>query len=60
MLGGLISTLSAFMAPGDAVLVHTPTYIGFTKSITNAGFRMELSPLKLDEQGVWRMDFDYM
>ena len=60
VLGGLISTLSAFMAPGDAVLVHTPTYIGFTKSITNAGFRMELSPLKLDEQGVWRMDFDDM
>ncbi|WP_144743918.1 MalY/PatB family protein [Enorma burkinafasonensis] len=60
VLGGLISTLAAFMAPGDAVLVHSPTYIGFTKAICNAGFRIVHSPLKLDERGVWRMDFEDM
>ncbi len=60
VLGGLVATMSAFAAPGDAVLVHSPTYIGFTRSLENAGFRIVLSPLKLDEQGVWRMDFEDM
>ncbi len=60
VLGGVVSTLAAFMAPGDAVLVHSPTYIGFTGAIGNAGFRIVHSPLKLDEQGVWRMDFEDM
>lgn len=60
VLGGLVSTLQAFAAPGDAVLLHSPTYIGFTKSIENAGYRIVLSPLKLDDSGVWRMDFDDM
>lgn len=60
VLGGLVSTLQAFAAPGDAVLLHSPTYIGFTKSIENAGYRIVLSPLKLDESGIWRMDFDDM
>ena len=45
---------------GDAVLVHSPTYIGFTKSIEAAGYRIVHSPLKLDDQGVWRMDFEDM
>lgn len=60
VLGGLISTVTAFAAPGDAVLVHSPTYIGFTKSLENAGFRIELSPLILDEKGVYRMDYEDM
>ena len=60
VLGGLVSTLRAFAQPGDAVLVHSPTYIGFTSSIENAGFRIVHSPLVRDEAGVWRMDFDDM
>ena len=60
VLGGLVSTLQAFASPGDSVLVHSPTYIGFTKSIENAGFRIVHSPLALDDAGVWRMDFDDM
>ena len=60
VLGGVISTLNAFAAPGDEVLVHSPTYIGFTNSLTNAGFRIVHSPLKLDESGIWRMDFEDM
>ncbi|OUP07201.1 aminotransferase class I/II-fold pyridoxal phosphate-dependent enzyme [Collinsella sp. An2] len=60
VLGGVVSTIEAFTAPGDTVLVHSPTYIGFTKSIENAGRHIELSPLKQDENGVWRMDFDDM
>ena len=60
VLGGLISTVTAFAKPGDTVLVHSPTYIGFTYCLENAGFKIELSPLAQDEDGVWRMDFDDM
>ena len=60
LLGGLVSTLSCFASPGDFVLLHSPTYIGFTKSIENAGFRIALSPLVLDDEGVYRMDLDDM
>lgn len=52
VLGGVVSTLRAYVQPGDAVLVHSPTYIGFTKSIEAAGYRIVHSPLKLDDRGV--------
>ncbi|KFI48107.1 MalY/PatB family protein [Bifidobacterium biavatii] len=60
VLGGVISTLTSFAAPGDAVLLHSPTYIGFTHCIENNGYRIVHSPLKRDADGVWRMDFDDM
>ena len=60
VLGGVISALTAFAAPGDGVLLHSPTYIGFTGCITNNGYKIVHSPLYLDEQGVWRMDFEDM
>lgn len=60
VLGGVISTLTAFAAPGDAVLLLSPTYIGFTNSVTNAGYKIVHSPLVKDEDGVWRMDFEDM
>ena len=60
VLGGVVSTLTAFAAPGDAVLLHSPTYVGFTSCIENNGYHIVHSPLKRDEQGVWRMDFEDM
>ena len=57
MLGGVVSALSSFANPGDPVLVHSPTYIGFTKSLEGNGFKIVHSPLVQDEAGVWRMDF---
>lgn len=60
VLGGVISALTAFAAPGDGVLLHSPTYVGFTGSITNNGFHIVHSPLKKDEQGIWRMDYEDM
>ncbi len=60
VLGAVVSALEAFSAPGDAVLLHSPTYIGFTKSISNCGRRIVHSPLRLDGQGVWRMDYEDM
>ena len=60
VLGGVISALTAFAAPGDGVLLHSPTYIGFTKSIENNGYKIVHSPLVRDENGVWRMDYEDM
>jgi len=60
VLGGVISALNVMCSRGDAVLLHSPTYIGFTKSLTNNGYRIVHSPLKLDGQGIWRMDFEDM
>ncbi|WP_236034596.1 MalY/PatB family protein [Bifidobacterium saguinibicoloris] len=60
VLGGVVSALRAFATPGDAVLVHSPTYNGFTMTIEGAGFRLEHSPLRRDADGVWRMDYEDM
>lgn len=57
VLGGVISALTAFAAPGDAVLLHSPTYVGFTHSITDNGYKIVHSPLVKDAEGVWRMDY---
>ena len=60
VLGGLASALRAFASPGDHVLLRSPTYIGFTGTIEEAGYRIVLSDLKRDEQGIWRMDYEDM
>lgn len=60
VLGGVVSALTCFAAPGDAVLLHSPTYIGFTHCIENNGYRIVHTPLVKDEQGVWRMDYEDM
>lgn len=60
VLGCVVAAVSAFAAPGDSVLLHSPTYIGFTGSLTNGGYRIVHSPLKKDENDVWRMDYEDM
>ena len=60
VLGGVMSAVTSFAAPGDGVLLHSPTYIGFTNSLENGGFKIVHSPLKKDENGVWCMDFEDM
>ena len=57
VLGGLVSALAAVAAPGDPVLVHSPTYIGFTRALKDNGYNIVHSPLVKDEKGVWRMDY---
>lgn len=56
VLGGLMSALGTFCSRGESVLVHSPTYMGFTGSLKNAGYNIVASPLVRDENGVWRMD----
>ena len=60
VLGGLMSALTVICVPGDRILVHEPTYIGFRHSLSNAGYRLVPSPLVRDGDGVWRMDFEDM
>jgi len=60
VLGGVLSALGAVCSQGDHVLLHSPTYIGFTGSLENQGYHITLSPLVRDNGGVWRMDFHDM
>ena len=57
VLGGVASALACLAVPGDAVLVHSPTYIGFTHTLEDNGYRIVHSPLVRDADGVWRMDY---
>ncbi len=60
VIGGIVSALRVFCTPGDKVLLHSPTYTGFTWGLEANGYDIVHSPLVLDEQGVWRMDFSDM
>ncbi len=57
VLGGVVSALNVLCSKGDKVLVHSPTYIGFTHALGDNGYSIVHSPLYIDGQGVWRMDF---
>ena len=57
VLGGVITAMNVLCSKGDKVLVHSPTYVGFTHCLENNGYDIVHSPLVRDEQGVWRMDF---
>lgn len=60
VLGCVVSALNAFCSAGDNVLLHSPTYIGFTMSLENNGYNIIHSDLKQDADGIWRMDFEDM
>ena len=60
VLGCVAAATQAFTAPGEAVLLHSPTYIGFTHVFEDNGRKMVLSDLVQDENGVWRMDYEDM
>ncbi len=60
VLGGVVSAMNVLASKGDNVLVHSPTYIGFTMSLENNGYNIVHSPLYQDENNVWRMDYEDM
>ena len=60
VLGGVNAAANVLCSRGDSILVHSPTYVGFTKSLGNLGYNLVHSPLVKDENGVWRMDFEDM
>ena len=57
VLGGVAAAVQAFTAPGEKILVHSPTYVGFTHTVENLGRVLVHSPLRRDAEGIWRMDF---
>ena len=60
VLGGLLCAMRVLCSPGDKVLVHSPTYVGFSGSLSTVGYKMVLSPLTLDQDHIYRMDFEDM
>ena len=60
VLGGVVSAAGILCSRGDKILVHAPTYVGFTGALGNAGYELVHSPLVLDENNIWRMDFEDM
>ncbi len=57
VLGCVASALHAFTAPGEAVLLLSPVYVGFTHCMEDNGRKIITSDLVRDENGVWRMDY---
>lgn len=60
VLGGVVSAINVYCSKGDNILIHTPTYIGFTHALGGNGYHLVGSPLVKDEQGIWRMDYEDM
>ena len=60
VLGGVVTAMNVYCSRGDKVLVHSPTYVGFTHSLKDNGYDIIHSSLVQDETGIWRMDFEDM
>lgn len=60
VLGGVISALNIFCSKGDNVLVNSPSYVKYKTVLDNNGYKMILSEMKIDETGVYRMDYEDM
>jgi len=60
VLGGVVAAANVLCSKGDNILVHSPTYVGFTHALGDIGYNLVHSELKLDEKGIWRMDFEDM
>jgi cystathionine beta-lyase len=40
VLGGIVSAANATTARGGKILIHSPTYVGFTGALTNNGYQL--------------------
>ena len=58
--GFLTSAVRVLTEPGESILLHSPNYVGFRSDTTSQGRRCVFSPLRLDENNVWRMDLEDM
>ena len=54
--GFVTSAVQVLTKPGENILLHSPNYVGFRSDTWNQGRKCVFSPLKMDEQGIWRMD----
>ena len=60
VLGGVVSAANVLCSRGGKLLVHSPTYVGFTHALGDNGYQLVHSPLVQDENGIWRMDYEDM
>lgn len=60
VLGGITSALHILNPEHEPVLMHSPTYTGFSTQMSSNGYPMVLSSLIEDEKGILRMDYDDM
>ena len=60
VLGGVQSAVGVLTSKGDYILVHSPTYIGFTKVLENNGYHIIHTQMYRDKEGIWRMDYEDM
>ena len=60
VLGGVVAAANILCSRGDNILVHSPTYVGFSHALCAPGYNLVRSPLVQDAAGVWRMDFEDM
>lgn len=60
VLGGVLSALRVLCSTGDNVLLHSPTYIGFTHALNDNGYNSIHTSLVRDKDGIWRIDFEDM
>lgn len=60
VLGGVASALCALFPNGTKVLIHAPVYVGFTGVFEDIGYQPIITNLVLDNDGIYRMDFDDM
>ena len=58
--GFVTSAVRVLTRPGESILLHSPNYVGFRNDTWAQGRKCVFSPLKMDEQGIWRMDLDDM
>ncbi|MBQ1342415.1 MAG: aminotransferase class I/II-fold pyridoxal phosphate-dependent enzyme [Erysipelotrichaceae bacterium] len=59
VLGGVASACNVLLSKGDSILLHSPTYVGFTGVLSNAGYRIVHSKL-INDGNTWTMDYEDM
>ena len=60
VLGGVSTAIQMLSCPGEKLLLHSPTYVGFTHVLHNIGRSPVHSELRRDDDGIWRMDYEDM
>jgi len=58
VVASISTAIMAFTSPGDEVVVQPPIYPPFVKQVTRHGRALLLNPLRRDEAGVYRFDFE--
>ena len=57
VLGGVANIINSYTEVGDPILLHSPTYIGFTGTVNSAKRKIILSEMKIDDEGTYRIDY---